>query len=77
MSKSINVKLAPWLLQVNSVKLVEAALKANKELTVIDYPSGHYGSYTSPKELVEQGYTHVQVRYGKDLTKAWYGELPK
>jgi len=75
MSKSINLKLAPWLLQVNSVKLVEASVKANKEFTVIDYPSGYYGATTTPKELLAEGYTHAQVRYGKTLTKVWYGEL--
>ena len=73
----INLIPASWTAPINSQKTLLEALKGNKEFTVMDISSKWNGSTTTGPELVAQGVTHAQVRYGKGNTKVWYGALPK
>jgi len=66
---------APWEKTPNSQKELLAALKSGKEFTVTGVGDKWYGSTTTAKELVEQGIAKAQIRYGKNLTKVWYGNI--
>lgn len=68
---------APWEPTINSVKALMEALKSGREFKVSDVLSKWGGATTTNKEMQERGVTHAQIRYGKNLEKVWYGELPK
>lgn len=73
----VNLIPAPWEPTINSVKALMLALKSGREFVVADILSQWGGSTTTNKELQEQDITHAQIRYGKNLEKVWFGELPK
>lgn len=66
---------APWTPQINSLPQLRTALAGSVEFTCSGVASRWYGATTTGPELKEQGVTHVQVRYGKNHTKTWYGKL--
>lgn len=68
---------APWEPTINSVKDLMEALKSGREFKVADALSKWGGATTTNKEMQERDVTHAQIRYGKNLEKVWYGELPK
>lgn len=68
---------APWTPLITSQAKLLEELAAGKEFTVTDIGDVWCGSTTTAKELIEQGITKVQIRYGKNNTKVWYGKLPR
>ena len=68
---------AVWAKPINSIEALKAALRNGKEFTVSSAYSKWHGATTTGAELRAEGITHVQVRYGAKLQKAWYGEIPK
>jgi predicted neuraminidase len=70
----INIMPAMWEAKPNSVAALRKALDDGKEFTVCDIRS-QWGTTTTKNELLEQGFTSAQVRYGKHNEKVWTGNL--
>ena len=75
-SKSINLKQPIWGPILNSHLQIKEHLRNNGEFQTASVVHS-YGQTTTPKELRALGYTHAQIRYGKNDSKVWFGELPK
>lgn len=69
---NINLIPAPWAPTPNSLKAIK---QPKLEFKVADISSKWNGSTTTLAELKELGYTHAQIRYGKNNTKVWYGTV--
>jgi hypothetical protein len=74
MNHSINLKVAKWSPNIGSQKDLKAALANNKEFQTCDVVNG-YDLTTTRAELLAQGFTHAQIRYGHRMEKVWYGKL--
>ncbi len=72
---NINLVPAPWSPTPYSIKALKGMFDHPIEFTVADMSSKWNGSTTTIAELREQGFTHAQIRYGKNNTKVWYGSI--
>ena len=74
----MKINLAPAVYNtplINSVKELKARMDANRDFIIVDMSSPWNGAYTTIADLKRDGYTHAQIRYGKNNTKVWYGEI--
>lgn len=73
--RKINLIPAPWEPVLNNKGHLFDAAEGGYEFTVADMSSKWNGATTTIAELKEQGFTHAQIRYGKNNTKVWYGAI--
>ena len=70
-----NLIPAQWEPMHNSKAALFEAAQGGMEFTIADMSNSWNGATTTIQELVEAGYTSAQIRYGKNNTKVWFGNL--
>lgn len=72
----INLIPAPYNPPLGSKDEVVRTLMCNKDFIINDVSCKWDGASVCLQELLDDGYTHAQVRYGKNLSRVWFGPLP-